>query len=70
MANKVKIVLSEKPVKYSNCPFSDYCGWACNVNPGADDECRAFDDFGSDSPKKFNFSKCPHCISITDIIKH
>ena len=62
---KIKVVLSEKPVKYSDCPFCHPCGWACRIEEN--DACKALGNPNSDNPK-FDFSKCPYCISITDII--
>ena len=69
---KAKIILTHIPESYRDCPFSDFCGWGCHV--GEEDECKAFDDYdptyeNEDIPQEFNFSKCPHCVSITDILK-
>lgn len=66
--SKAKIILTHAPESYPDCPFSDFCGWGCHA--GESDECQAFDDLeNEDVPQEFNFSKCPHCVSISDILK-
>ena len=64
---KVRILLEREPKTYEECPFSDFCGWACRAHE--DGECKAFDDYdptyeSEDVPQKFNFSKCPCCKAI------
>ena len=59
--SKVRILLEREPKTYKECPFSDFCGWACRVHEDGECVCLSGNDDGSNN---FNFSKCPCCKAI------
>lgn len=72
---KAKIILTHNPSCAMECPFCDICGYGELASPSGgchvDGYCEAFDDYDPEyengDPKQFNFSKCPHCVSLETI---
>lgn len=57
--SKARILLETIPRKYSDCPFSDDCGWACSLPTAENGECACLS-----GNSRFNFKKCPYCKAI------